>query len=96
METFLEVVGWGALTLLALIGLVAGLVAATVTGGSKGKYIVAGILGAVALPFVLAALGLTALVGAGLLAILAIGVIGAVILVALIKAVTGRSDKTPR
>ena len=95
METFLEVVGWGAVIILALIGLVAGWIAAVVTGGSAPKYIVAGIIGAVALPFVLALLGVTAVVGAGLLAILAIGVIGAVLLVALIKAVTGRGDRRP-
>ena len=93
METFLEVIGWTAIILLALIGLVAGLLASVVTGGSKGKYILAGVVGAVAFPFVLAALGVTAIVGAGLLAVLAVGIVGAVLIVALVKAVTGRKQE---
>ena len=40
--------------------------------------------------FVLAALGLTSVLGAGLLAVLVIGAVGAVLIVALVKAVTGR------
>ena len=96
MDTFLQVVGWGAVTILALIGLVAGLIAAVITGGNKLTYVLAGIVGAVALPFVLALLGVTAVIGAGLLAILVIGVIGAVLLVALIKALTGHRDRGPR
>ena len=89
----MQVIGWSAIVLLAVVGLVAGLIAAVITGGSKAKYILVGIVGAVALPFVLALLGVTAAIGAGLLAILAIGVIGAVLLVLLIKALTGKSDR---
>ena len=96
MDTFLQVVGWGAVTILAVIGLVAGLIAAMITGGSKPVYMLAGIVGAVALPFVLALLGVTAAIGAGLLAILVIGAIGAVLLVALIRAVAGRGDRGSR
>ena len=96
METFLEVVSWGALTILAIIGLVAGLIASAVTGGSKPMYIGAGVLGAIALPFVLALLGVTAAIGASLLAILFMGVIGAVLLVVLFKMRTGRSDASLR
>ncbi|MFT6684188.1 MAG: putative membrane protein YeaQ/YmgE (transglycosylase-associated protein family) [Loktanella salsilacus] len=95
METFFEVVGWGALTFLAIIGLVAGLIASAVTGGNRAAYVIAGILGAVALPFVLALLGVTAAIGASLIAILVMGIIGAVLLVVLFKALTGRAD-TPR
>lgn len=93
MDTFLQVVGWGALTILAVIGLVAGLIASVMTGGNKGAYIAAGVLGAIALPFVLALLGVTAAIGAGLLAILAIGLVGAVLLVVLIKAVSAKPDR---
>ena len=92
METFLDVVGVTALIFLALIGIVAGLIAAVISGGSKGKYIIAGVLGAVALPFILAALGVTAVIGAGLVVVLLIGIVGAVLIVALVKAVTGRDD----
>lgn len=92
METFLEVIGWTTIVLLVVIGLVAGLIGAVVTGGSKAKFIIGGILGAIALPFVLAALGVTAVIGAGLLAILAVGVIGAVVIVVLVKALSGGSD----
>ena len=95
MDTFLEVVGWGALTFLAIIGLVAGLIASTVTGGNAIMYIVAGVVGAIALPFILALLGVTAAIRASLLAILVVGAIGAVLLVVLFKALSGRSD-TPR
>ena len=96
MDTFLQVVGWGAVAILAVIGLVAGLVAAAITDGNRLVYVLAGVVGAVALPFVLALLGVTAAIGAGLLAILAIGAIGAVLLVALIKAMTGRGDRGSR
>ncbi len=96
MDTVLQVIGWGAIILLAVIGLVAGLIAAVVTGGNKAKYIIAGILGAIALPFILALLGVTAAIGAGLLVILVIGVVGAVLLVALIKAISGKSDRRDR
>ena len=96
MDTFVQVVGWGAVTILAVIGLVAGLIAGMITGGNKLAYMLAGIIGAVALPFVLALLGVTAAIGAGLLAILAIGVIGAVLLVALVKGLTGRRDRPMR
>ncbi|SEQ01080.1 hypothetical protein SAMN05428995_102303 [Loktanella sp. DSM 29012] len=92
METFLDVVGALALILLALIGVVSGLIAAVITGGSKAKYVIAGVLGAVAFPFILAALGVTALAGAGLLLILFTGVVGAVILVVLVKALFGRKS----
>ena len=90
----LQVIGWSAIVLLAVVGLIAGLIAAVITGGSKAKYILVGIIGAVTLPFVLALLGVTAAIGAGLLAILAIGIVGALLLVVLVKAVTGRSDRT--
>ena len=44
------------------------------------------------LPFAMAVLGLTAVLGDGLLAVLVIGAVGAVLIVALVKAVTGRKQ----
>ncbi|WP_143057994.1 GlsB/YeaQ/YmgE family stress response membrane protein [Loktanella fryxellensis] len=92
-QAVLQVIGWSAVILLAIVGLVAGLIAAVVTGGSKAKFILGGIVGAVALPFVLALLGVTAIIGTGLLVILVIGVVGAAILVALIGAIAGKRDR---
>lgn len=93
METFLDVVGGTALVFLALVGLVAGLVAGAISGGNKLAYAAAGVVGAVLLPFVLAALGATFVVGAGLILILVVGAIGAILLLAIVRAIFGSGDK---
>lgn len=88
MEGFLEAVGWVGLIVLSLIGLVAGWLASVVAGGrNRPKYLIIGVLAALATPFVLAALGLGVLAAGGLLAILFAGVLGAVVVLILAKTI---------
>lgn len=88
MEGFLEAIGWAGLTILVLIGLVSGWLASTVAGGrNRARYLVIGVLAALATPFVLAAVGLGVLAAGGLLAILAAGVFGAVVVLILVRVI---------
>ncbi|MBT8416170.1 MAG: GlsB/YeaQ/YmgE family stress response membrane protein, partial [Silicimonas sp.] len=77
MEGFLEGLGVAALVLLAIIGALSGIIAGWIAGNRMGLYIVLGIVGAVALPFVLAALGVTALAAGGLLMLAVVALVGA-------------------
>ena len=86
MEAFFEALGIFGAAVLGVIGAVAGWIAASLAGGSRVLYVVLGIVGALAAPFVLALLGITLAVGAGLLGILLVGVVGAVILLAIVRA----------
>ncbi|SIS97222.1 Transglycosylase associated protein [Roseivivax lentus] len=85
MEAFLDVLGAVSLTLLVLIGLLSGWIASVIAGGHRVRYIVLGVVGAVALPFLLAALGVGILAAGGLIAILIAALIGAVIVLALAR-----------
>ncbi|MBJ3762147.1 GlsB/YeaQ/YmgE family stress response membrane protein [Maribius pontilimi] len=89
MEQVLDVIGATALILLVVIGAVAGLIAGAVAGRRKLLYLAAGIVGAVALPFVLAALGLGVLAAGGLLVIAIVALVGAVLLLAVVRALFG-------
>ncbi len=89
METFLDTVGAVSLIVLVLIGLAAGGLAGVVAGRNRAFYLVMGVVGAVALPFVMAALGVGAVIAGGLVVIAVIGLIGAVLLVALVRALRG-------
>lgn len=90
MEEILQVVGVSLLVLLAMIGLVSGLLAGAISGRNKGLYALLGVVGAVALPFVLAALGLGVLAAGGVVAILIAGVAGAALLLMLGKLIFDR------
>ncbi|WP_299648286.1 GlsB/YeaQ/YmgE family stress response membrane protein [uncultured Jannaschia sp.] len=87
MEGLFEGLGAAALIILAIVGLAVGWVAGAMTGRSKALYAVIGAVAAMATPFLLAALGVTALAAGGLLLILVVGAIGAAIVVALIRAI---------
>ena len=87
MEGLFEGLGAAALIILAIVGLAVGWVAGAMTGRSKAVYAVIGAVAAMATPFLLAALGVTALAAGGLLLILVVGAIGAAIVVALIRAI---------
>ncbi|SFO90408.1 GlsB/YeaQ/YmgE family stress response membrane protein [Tranquillimonas alkanivorans] len=87
MEGFLDALGTVALILLVLVGLLAGWIASVIAGGHRVRYMALGVAGAVVLPFLLAALGLGILAAGGLLAILAVALIGAVIVLVVAKAV---------
>ena len=84
MEAFFDAVGITALILLILIGAIAGYVASRLALGSTALYVTVGIVAAVASPFVLAALGVTALAAGGILLIVAVGAVFAFVVVAIV------------
>ncbi|RVT87026.1 GlsB/YeaQ/YmgE family stress response membrane protein [Rhodobacteraceae bacterium CCMM004] len=77
MEGLFEALGAVSLALLAIVGLAAGLIAGAVAGRNKLLYAVAGVAGAVALPFLLAALGVTMIAAGGILILLVFALVGA-------------------
>lgn len=89
MEGFMDGLGAVALVVLILIGAVAGWIAGKIAGQRMGLYIAVGIAAAVATPFVLAGIGLGAIAAGGLILLLLVGAIGAVIVLAIVRAVTG-------
>lgn len=90
MEGFLEGLGVTALVILALIGALSGVIAGWIAGRRMGVYIVLGVVGAVSLPFLLAALGVTVLAAGGLLLLAVLAVVGAVIVLAIGQAIMRR------
>jgi uncharacterized membrane protein YeaQ/YmgE (transglycosylase-associated protein family) len=89
MEGLMDALGAVSLTLLVAIGLVAGWIAGRVTGRNTIGYMVLGVGGAVALPFVLAALGIAVLALGGLILVFAVAAIGALVLIMLGRAIFG-------
>lgn len=87
MEGFLEGLGVTALVLLAIIGALSGVIAGYIAGNRMGLYILLGVVGAVALPFILAALGVTALAAGGLIVLGLVALVGAVIVLAIGRAI---------
>lgn len=85
MEGFLDALGVVALVLLVGIGLLAGWLAGAVAGRRKGLYLVLGVAGAVAAPFVLAALGVGILAAGSLVAIVVVAAIGAALILVLAR-----------
>ena len=90
MEGFFEGLGIAALVILALVGLAIGWIAGLLSGRSKLVYALVGAVAAMATPFLLAALGVTVLAAGGLLLVLVVGAVGAALVVALVRAVSGR------
>lgn len=87
MEAFLEALGILGVVFLVVVGAVAGAIAGAVAGRNRLLFVVLGIVGALALPFVLALLGVGLVVGAGLLGILVVGAVGAAVILAVVHAV---------
>jgi len=86
MEEVLQGVSAVIFVLLAVIGLLAGWFASVVAGGRhRGRYMAIGLIAALAMPFVAAAVGLTALAAWGVLAIIFVSLIGAVIVLVIAK-----------
>ncbi|SDG91819.1 GlsB/YeaQ/YmgE family stress response membrane protein [Sulfitobacter delicatus] len=90
MEAFLDTLGAVALIALVVVGLVAGAIAGAVAGRNRLLYLILGVVGAVALPFVLAALGITVVAAGGLLVLLIVAAIGATLVLALVAALKKR------
>jgi uncharacterized membrane protein YeaQ/YmgE (transglycosylase-associated protein family) len=88
MEALLEAMGIAVLVLLVGIGLLAGWFAGVIAGRRRAMYLGLGVVGAVALPFLLAAVGVGLLAAGGLLAVVATAAIGAVLLVGIVKLAT--------
>ncbi len=86
MEAFLDTLGAAALIALVVVGLVAGAIAGAVAGRNRLLYLILGVVGAVALPFILAALGVTVVAAGGLLLLLVVAAIGAGLVLALVTA----------
>ncbi len=87
MESFLDALGAVSLTFLIVVGLLAGWLAATVAGGHHVRYLALGVVGAVALPFILAALGVGLIAAGGLIVLLIVAAIGAAIVLAVARAI---------
>ena len=80
MESVLQAIGTVGLIFLVLVGLLAGWIASVVSGGRhKAAYLAIGVVGALVTPFIVALLGGAVLAAGGLLAIIAIALVGAVI-----------------
>jgi uncharacterized membrane protein YeaQ/YmgE (transglycosylase-associated protein family) len=86
MEAFLDTLGAVALIALVVVGLAAGAIAGAVAGRHRILYLILGVVGAVTLPFILAALGVTVVAAGGLLLLLVVAAIGAALVLALVAA----------
>jgi len=79
METFFQAIGYTGLGLLALTGLLAGLIATKVSGGGHlARNMIVGVIGALAVPVVLTGLGVGVIVAGGLAAMLVAALVGAI------------------
>ena len=79
METFFQAIGYTGLGLLALTGLLAGLIATRVSGeGHLARNMIVGVIGALAVPVVLTGLGVGIIVAGGLVAMLVAALVGAI------------------
>jgi uncharacterized membrane protein YeaQ/YmgE (transglycosylase-associated protein family) len=87
MEGFWDALGTVTLVVLVVVGLLAGWIAGAIAGRRKGLYLLLGVVGAIAAPILLAALGLGVLAAGGLVAIVAVAVAGALLLLVIAKLV---------
>lgn len=86
MEGFLDALGIVSLVTLAIVGAAVGGIAGKMAGKNTLLYVVLGILGAVAAPFLLAALGISILAVGGMLLLILVAIIGAVVVTLLARA----------
>ncbi|SLN34220.1 hypothetical protein ROJ8625_01596 [Roseivivax jejudonensis] len=93
MEGLLDAIGLLALLILIAIGLGAGYLAGRIAGRNMPLYIIVGVVAAVATPFLLAALGLGVLAAGGLLLLALVAAVGALIVLAIVRAILGRGEK---
>jgi hypothetical protein len=86
MEGFFEGLGIVALVVLALVGLAVGLAVGNLTGRQTALYGLIGAVAAIATPFILALLGIGVLAAGGLLLVTVVGLVGALVVVGLVRA----------
>jgi uncharacterized membrane protein YeaQ/YmgE (transglycosylase-associated protein family) len=85
MHGFWDTLGTVTLAMLVAVGLLAGWIAGAIAGRRRALYLVLGVVGAVAAPAILAALGLGVLAAGGLLVMVAAAVVGALVLLVIAK-----------
>ena len=86
MEEFFQAIGMIGVIFLVLVGLVAGWIASRAAGGRRTlPYMVIGVLAALAIPFILAAIGVGILAAGGLLAVIAAAAVGAIVVLLIAK-----------
>ncbi len=86
MEGLMDAIGAVALVYLVMIGLLAGFIAGKVAGQNMALYLIVGVMGAVAVPFILAALGIGVLAAGGLVLLLVVATVGAAVVLAIVRA----------
>lgn len=86
MEGLMDAIGAVALVYLVMIGLLAGFIAGKVAGRNMALYLIVGVMGAVAVPFILAALGIGVLAAGGLVLLLVVATVGAAVVLAIVRA----------
>lgn len=91
MEGFFEGLGVVVLVLLAVVGLAIGWAAGALSGRSKPLYAAIGAVAALATPLLLVAFGVTALAAGGVLLVAVVGAVGAAVVVAIVRGVSGKS-----
>ncbi|AMY68363.1 hypothetical protein [Frigidibacter mobilis] len=86
MEGFIEALGWVTLVLLIVVGLMSGWGASAVSGGRHlGRYLLVGVVTALAVPLVVVAAGIGALAAYGIVMVLVVAAIGSVVVLALVR-----------
>ena len=88
MQTFFEVIGYTGLGMLALTGLLAGLIATRVSGGGHAvRNMIVGVIGALTVPVLLTGLGIGVIVAGGVVAMIMAALIGAVFVLLIVRMV---------
>jgi uncharacterized membrane protein YeaQ/YmgE (transglycosylase-associated protein family) len=91
MEEFFQAVGAIGLIVLAVIGMLAGVIASRIQGGRNiGRNVVIGVIGALLLPFVVALLAAGVLAAGGLLLILVLAAMGALVVLLIAQLIARR------
>ena len=86
MGDFLQAIGAIGVFFLVVTGLLAGWIASSLAGGRhRLRYVAIGVLGALAMPLILTALGAGLLAAGGIIAILAAALVGAVAVLVIAK-----------
>ncbi len=86
MEGFVEALGWVALVLLVVVGLMAGWGASALSGGRHlGRYLLVGVVTALAVPLLVVAAGIGALAASGIVMVLLVAAVGSVVVLALVR-----------
>ena len=90
MDALLNALGTIGTVFLLVVGVLAGLIASLVDGGRhKGRYVAIGVVGALALPFLVTLLATGALAAGGLALILVTSLVGAIAVLVIARLIFG-------